>query len=80
MKVQLDQSNHSKVLFGPKKIRQKESKNEKNEKEKKLRETHFLSPVWIREKIQGKKIISIKFFFLSFEENRKINRLKILKQ
>ena len=25
-------------------------------------ETHFFSPVWIREKIQGKKIVSINFF------------------
>ena len=37
---------------------------EKNNKEKKLGEIHFLSPIWIREKIQGKFLFSINFFSL----------------
>jgi len=39
----------------------------------------FSSPLWIREKIQGKKYLFNEFIFPSFEENKKINRLKILK-
>ena len=47
-----------KALFGPKKIRQKESQKEKNKKEEVLGEIHFISLVWrekIEKKIQGKK-------------------------
>ena len=40
-------------------------------------ETHFLSSIWIREKIQEKNLFNK--LFSSLEENRKTNRLKILK-
>jgi len=65
-----------KALFGPKKIRSKESWKEKKWKGKeKLKESDFLSLVRIREKTQGKKMTFQQTFFPLFG-TRKINQEK----